>query len=202
MAIRCLRCGGAVEGFSQLCNSCTEAKRASEEQSAAAALEATMTPCPSCEKSISRAALACQYCGTSFVKEKQRTLTGYGVEYGGFWLRFLALFIDGILLGIPNFIIGEVVADQYSAAAMQIAFSLIYTVGFWTVEGATPGKLVLGLRIVDADGNQIGVGQALLRYFGYFLDGVTLGVGYLMIVFSEKKQGLHDQIASTYVVRA
>ena len=69
------------------------------------------------------------------------------------------------------------------------------------IKGGTPGKLILGMRIVNEEGNYIGIPMAILRYIGKLLSGVILGMGYLMIAFTDKKQGLHDKIAKTFVVK-
>ena len=66
--------------------------------------------------------------------------------------------------------------------------------------GGTPGKLILGLRIVNEQGTTIGIPRAILRYIGKIVSGMILLIGYIMIGFTQKKQGLHDMIASTYVV--
>jgi len=65
----------------------------------------------------------------------------------------------------------------------------------------TVGKKVLGLRVTDMNGHRIGFGKATGRYFGKILSGLILGVGFIMIAFSEQKQGLHDMLAGTLVVK-
>ena len=77
----------------------------------------------------------------------------------------------------------------------------IYCVWFWVKRGWTPGKEMLGLKVVTAEGDRIGIGRAILRYIGYFISAIPLGLGYLMIVIDSKKQGLHDKIAGTYVIK-
>ncbi len=67
---------------------------------------------------------------------------------------------------------------------------------------ATPGKLVLGMRVATADGASIGFGRATGRFFGKIVSGIIFNVGYLMVAFTARKQGLHDMIANTVVVRA
>ena len=77
---------------------------------------------------------------------------------------------------------------------------IVLTVYLDGIKGGTPGKLILGLRIVNDKGNYIGIPMAILRYIGKILSAVILGIGYIMIAFTEKKQGLHDKIAKTYVI--
>ena len=74
---------------------------------------------------------------------------------------------------------------------------------FWIYKGATPGKMVVSARIVDATdrGGPMTKGQAVLRYAGYFVSLLPLGLGYLWVAFDRRKQGWHDKIAGTVVVR-
>ena len=120
--------------------------------------------------------------------------------YAGFWIRFVAWLIDGIILIIPNIIIGLVV-ESPASILLQFAIGIVYTIGFWTAEGATPGKMAIGLRITTVEGEPIDFGKAVLRYIGYFVSGITLGIGYLMIAFTRDKRGLHDLIAGTVVIQ-
>jgi len=77
----------------------------------------------------------------------------------------------------------------------------LYTVGFWVWRGQTPGKMALRIRIVGDDGRPVGLGRAIVRYGGYIASTVFVFTGYFMISFDRRKQGLHDKIARTYVVR-
>lgn len=77
---------------------------------------------------------------------------------------------------------------------------------YWTVFEssswqATPGKRMLGLRVTDMDGNRIGFGRANARYWSKILSFLILLIGFLMVAFTRRKQGLHDLIASTLVLR-
>ena len=120
--------------------------------------------------------------------------------YAGFWIRFVAWLIDGIILIIPNIIIGLVV-ESPASILLQFTIGIVYTIGFWTAEGATPGKMAIGLRITTVEGEPIDFGKAVLRYIGYFVSGITLGIGYLMIAFTRDKRGLHDLIDGTVVIQ-
>ncbi|HWB62034.1 MAG TPA: RDD family protein [Chitinophagales bacterium] len=66
---------------------------------------------------------------------------------------------------------------------------------------ATLGKIVFGLKVVDKNNNPVDFSKALLRNLSKILSGLVLGIGYVMIIFDERKQGLHDKIADTFVVR-
>ncbi|HVS83751.1 MAG TPA: RDD family protein [Pyrinomonadaceae bacterium] len=138
--------------------------------------------------------------------------------YAGFWIRFLAYFIDtliscavffpvGIILGViivasgsdPNsadMILLRLSTNGLSIVAGWLYFSLCES-SAWQ---GTVGKKVLGLRVTDLDGRRISFGRATGRHFSKILSGLILGIGFIMIAFSEKKQGLHDQIAGTLVL--
>ena len=80
--------------------------------------------------------------------------------------------------------------------------SLGYILWFWANRGATPGKKMLGLRIVREDGEEpLGWGTAFMRLVGYMVSGFILYIGFLMIAFNPEKQGLHDKIAKTRVLK-
>ena len=78
---------------------------------------------------------------------------------------------------------------------------VLYTMGFWAWRGQTPGKIALRIRIVGVDERPIGAGRAIVRYIGYLVSTLAFFGGYLMISQTQRKQGLHDKIARTYVVR-
>ena len=84
---------------------------------------------------------------------------------------------------------------------LSFALSLVYTIGFWTAQGATPGKMAVGVKITTVDGEDIDFGRAILRYVGYIASALVLLIGYLMIAFTREKRGLHDYIAGTVVIR-
>jgi uncharacterized RDD family membrane protein YckC len=122
-----------------------------------------------------------------------------GAEYAGFWIRFAAYIIDAIIL----FVVGIVLAIAVGGTpvVLQFAVGLVYTIGFWIAQGATPGKMAVGIKITTVDGDDIDFGRALLRYVGYIASAIILLIGYLMIAFTREKRGLHDYIAGTVVIR-
>jgi uncharacterized RDD family membrane protein YckC len=123
-------------------------------------------------------------------------------SYAGFWIRLVAAILDTIIFGLPvlliQFLLAFIGIDAlpYFVDIFVIWF-IVYLEG---VHGGTPGKLILGLRIVDAKGKFIGMPNALLRYVASTLSALILCIGYLMIAFNSRKQGLHDKIAGTYVI--
>ena len=74
---------------------------------------------------------------------------------------------------------------------------------FWLYKQATPGKMVVSARVMDAQtGNPMSVGQAIGRYLAYFISMIPLFLGIIWVAFDPKKQGWHDKLASTVVVRS
>lgn len=124
--------------------------------------------------------------------------------YRGFWIRLLAAILDSIIIGVPagliqfGLILGTGIKSLGYIVQLAAVVLIIYLDG---IKGGTPGKLILGMRIVNEKGEFIGIPMAILRYIGKILSGIILGIGYFMIGFTSKKQGLHDMIAKTYVVK-
>jgi uncharacterized RDD family membrane protein YckC len=141
------------------------------------------------------------------------------LEYAGFWRRFLAAVIDGLILNTASsaivvlliiiaVAIGKMSQPEYGTLLFENTLfitnigGLFYYLFFWLRGGRTPGKMALGVRVVTVDGNNISLGRAILRYFGYLVSWpLTLGIGYLWITWDRKKQGLHDKIAGTCVIK-
>ena len=94
-------------------------------------------------------------------------------------------------------------------AGVQLVINLISIVTGWLYYAllessswqGTVGKKVLGIRVTDMNGNQISFGRATGRYFGLLLSGLICFIGFIMVAFTEKKQGLHDMLASTLVLK-
>ena len=121
--------------------------------------------------------------------------------YGGFWIRLLAWIIDAIIVGLVF-----PLAFMAGPSGHTVGFGLGFITG-WLYEAfltssslqATLGKVVLGLRVTDVQGQRIDFGRATIRHFAKYLSAFILAVGYLMVAFTEKKQGLHDILAGTLV---
>lgn len=144
-------------------------------------------------------------------------MSSFGKRYAGFWMRFLAYFIDQVLIGIASlfvffplgFAIGLLSQDSPELSIILNlvlqAFSLVATWLFYAYFEsskfqASPGKLALGLMVTDLNGQRIGFGKATGRFFGRIVSGLILLIGYIMQPFTEKKQALHDIMAGTLVV--
>lgn len=153
---------------------------------------------------------------------------GTGFEYGGFWIRMVALLIDGVILGVfgsaiqyalifpllglnPLIQTGTPPNPIQALAGMAILLSVSTVVsltigscyeGFFVYRlGATPGKMVFSMKVVRPDGTPLGLGRAFGRYFAKYVSSLTLGIGYLIAAFDDQKRGLHDMICDTRVVR-
>jgi uncharacterized RDD family membrane protein YckC len=119
----------------------------------------------------------------------------------GFWRRFAAAFIDGLILAIPNAIF--LAAFSYEVANL---LSLILGIAYFTyfeggLTGQTLGKRALGIRVIDFKaGGPIGYGRGLLRYIARFLSAIVVFIGYLWMLWDPEKQTWHDKIAGTVVV--
>lgn len=134
--------------------------------------------------------------------------------YAGFWKRFAASILDAIITAVGGMavvfafrmaLVLDGTDDPYVLAIIEyflgVALGWIY---FAVMESSssqgTPGKLALGIRVTDLNGNRISFGKATGRYFGKILSSLILLFGYLMVAFTEKKQGLHDMMAGCLVV--
>jgi len=163
-------------------------------------------------------ATVCASCKPTFFQRLQEGAPLPGMMlYGGFWIRFAAKFIDGIIMGVVNMIISLVsiflvvgaassghapvgFAIQMAIWAVEMAVNCAYYVFFLGKFGATPGKMACKLRVVRSDGSKITYGKALGRFFGDMLSSLTLCIGYLMVVFDDEKRALHDLICDTRVI--
>jgi uncharacterized RDD family membrane protein YckC len=139
--------------------------------------------------------------------------------YAGFWLRFVANLLDGLIIGVaispvtiiyfiysfmsrnstdfwPNFFFSALI-NIFTAIVSWLYYAFMES----SSKQGTLGKMALGLKVTDLTGNRISFGRATGRYFGKILSQIILDIGFLMIAFTEKKQGLHDIIAGTLVVK-
>lgn len=126
----------------------------------------------------------------------------------GFWIRLVAMIIDGILVGIGYLVIlfglAAIGVDYYTLFTFASILGFIWALGYHIYFPSsdmmgTPGKALLGLKITDDFGSQISAGKAVLRYVGYIINGLTLNIGFLIVGFTDNKRGLHDMVASTRV---
>jgi uncharacterized RDD family membrane protein YckC len=148
-------------------------------------------------------------------------------QFAGFWRRFVAYMIDGFIIGIIFILLMMVAGFAYLAGAMSghggailakitdpeqmasltlwmWAFSIFINIAYFTYfhgsTGRTPGKTLLGLQVVSADGISISYGIAFLRSVGYLVSSLVFCLGYIWVAFDKQKQGWHDKIAGTVVI--
>jgi uncharacterized RDD family membrane protein YckC len=210
--------------------------------------------CSKCGSAIAETVAVCPVCGqpqgTGFPPPAPPLLQPTGpavvtphwqpapvVAYAGFWLRFVAYLLDGLILGVPAVIIvmiivlstgfgtflhnfpnppnppnPEEVANAFGASFVLgiIMVSLLAMIGNWlyfagfesSTWQATPGKKVLNLTVTDLTGARVTFGRATGRYFSKIVTGmIPLGIGWILAGITERKQALHDMIASTLVLR-
>ncbi len=126
------------------------------------------------------------------------------MTYAGFWKRFAASIIDGLILGVVMWFVGFVVAPESTVGQLVlIVVWWLYFAGWESSERqATLGKTVLDIKVSDLQGGRTGFGRATARHFGKFLSALLLGIGFLMVPFTQKRQALHDLLAGCLVVKA
>jgi uncharacterized RDD family membrane protein YckC len=162
-----------------------------------------------------------------------------GYAYVGFWRRFAATLIDGILFSVLFALVGAFLFTQIDTSAWRVFLEIdpvtgrstatnaeivrattallglwiqlfgiyllahfLYHVILWTWLGGTLGQLALGIQVRrESDGRRIGLGTAILRYIGYLVSVALLYIGLIWVAFDRRKQGWHDKIAATLVIR-
>lgn len=130
----------------------------------------------------------------------QYTGTGSGPR-AGFWRRFAAMLLDGLILGVIQAIL-TVATDQNVASLLALVIGIAYYAFLeGGAAGQTLGKKALGIRVIDAGrGGSIGPGRAVLRYFARILSAIPLGLGYFWMIWDKESQTWHDKIANSLVV--
>lgn len=132
--------------------------------------------------------------------------------YAGFWVRFFANLIDAVIFGVvftvPVILIYGVEyinGTQSFHGVWDMVFTyaapFVATIGFWLRFSATPGKMVIGLEVVDAKTSmKLSVKQAIVRYFAYIPSLLVFCLGFIWIAVDRQKKGWHDKLSGTAVV--
>lgn len=135
------------------------------------------------------------------------------VEYAGFWIRTLASIVDSILMlviiiPVLTLIYGQGYWGSASLAAglwdvvLNYLLPAVAVIIFWVYKSATPGKMAVNISIVDATtGNKPTTRQLIGRYFAYYISMLPLFLGFFWIAFDKRKQGWHDKLAGTVVIK-
>lgn len=180
--------------------------------------------CMRCGTLNADSASFCSQCGSSLTGAAVDSTAATDVApaaqavYAGFWLRVAAYLIDGVILTAAYFVLVFAVAFGLLAQGPdpQLAESMIVVLGVWLLSIAIPwlyvalmesspkqatlGKMACGIKVTDLAGNRISFGRATGRHFAEWITGFTFLIGYVMAAFTQRRQTLHDMIASTVVV--
>jgi uncharacterized RDD family membrane protein YckC len=172
------------------------------------------TPTPSFDMVQYKGQYICPRCKPLYFQRVAEGSARLHMRYAGFWIRLVAKFIDGLIVGLPlmiaAFALGIFAIDPENPGAtnamasfIQLPFFVVnfaYSVFFHGKYGATPGKMVVGIRVVRSDNNAITFGRAAGRYLGEILSGLICNIGYIIAAFDDQKRSLHDHLADTRVV--
>lgn len=158
----------------------------------------------------------CAQCKPRYLQRlKEGAVLPGELEYGSFAVRFVAKVIDGLIMSPVsiglNFVMGSgLFGEPASPGGFFAIFGLVniiqqllaasYSTFFVGRYAATPGKMIMKLKIVTADGGPVSYQRALARHFAEMISGLTLMIGYLMAAFDEQRRSLHDRICNTRVV--
>ena len=167
--------------------------------------------CPHCGKETPDTVAFCAACGGRLRDVAGTPSASTSSDpYAGFWRRAVAYVLDTIIVYAAMFTIGFIVI---LGAGDGVGTSALLTVLAWpcgwlyfalfesSALQATPGKKALGVKVTNEHGGRVGFGRATGRHFAKILSGCTIGIGYIMAGFTEKKQALHDIVAGTLVVK-
>lgn len=152
--------------------------------------------------------------------EAARVSASSAMVYAGCWRRAVAALVDvplalvwtvpAMVLAYITALLGGMVARELTfeiqllavgaALVAGVAVSFTYHALYWGQGGQTPGKMLMGVRVVRRDGGDIGYGRAFLRWVGYFIALLPFGLGLIMVLLDPRRRGLHDLLAGTCVV--
>lgn len=169
--------------------------------------------------------LVCIECKVGYAQKlREGVAVAATVKFAGFWIRFVAMMIDSIILLAvngalqfavlggraanpfpdpthPEAHIADTIAIFGIAWLLGAAASATYEGLFVGKLGATPGKMALSLRVVRPGGGPVSMGRAFGRYFAKMLSSFTLGIGYIIAGFDSEKRAMHDMICDTRVIQ-
>ncbi|HYW39608.1 MAG TPA: RDD family protein [Terriglobales bacterium] len=204
----CNKCGAQNAAGAQFCNRC----------GAPTGPAPGAVPTPLGSPSAASPYVAPSYAASA---TSYQAVAPVAVGYGGFWIRVVAAIIDAIILRVVVAPVGMIFGGLRLAGMMSgiphvglhllgggVTFILLIF-GSWLYEAlmesssyqATLGKMIFGMKVTDLNGNRISFERATGRHFAKWLSGMILGIGYIMVGFTERKQGLHDLLAGTLVRR-
>ena len=135
------------------------------------------------------------------------------IKYAGFWVRVGASLIDTVLMMIiigpiltaiygQEYWLGESAVSGFWDVLLNYLLPAVAVIIFWIYKSATPGKMAFKLTIVDAEtGGKPSTGQLIGRYFAYYISAIPLLLGMIWVGFDKRKQGWHDKLTGTLVVK-
>ena len=209
----CNKCGAQNAAAAQFCSRCGA-------PTSPTAVPTPLASPPSASPNAASPSHASPYAAPAPSYQAVAPLAGVG--YGGFWIRVVAAIIDAIILRLVVAPVGMIFGGLGMAGMMSgiphaglgilgggITIILLIF-GSWLYEAfmesssyqATLGKMIFGMKVTDLSGNRISFERATGRHFAKWLSAMILGIGYIMVGFTERKQGLHDLLAGTLVRRA
>ncbi|MBN1522131.1 MAG: RDD family protein [Candidatus Aureabacteria bacterium] len=160
--------------------------------------------------------ILCGACKKDYLRDIQSGTVGQ-YHFAGFWIRFLAFFVDSIVLNIiyqpiqivVNFTIGPASGNTpgpyfFLATLGLMAFNMTLNMAYYTFlhgkYGQTLGKMACRIKVINQDGTSISYLKAFGRYWGFFLSSIILQIGNIMAGFDDEKKALHDRLCETYVI--
>ncbi len=153
--------------------------------------------CPACGGVVAPGDRFCPSCGSATDRVILPAVDMAQVEYMGFWVRLAAYLIDSILLLVPFLVV-----SRFGAPWLIYVIALVYAVLFIGLKGQTPGKMAMGIQVVDERGQVPGIARAVLReVVGKFISALPIYLGYFWVGWDRRKRGWHDYIGRTYVIR-
>jgi uncharacterized RDD family membrane protein YckC len=197
----CTKCGTPNAASAQFCSRCG----------------AALNPVPAVAPASAPAAIPIPTASAPYAPP----VPAVGVGYGGFWIRVVAAIIDAIVVRIVAWPVGMLFGlgglagtmggFPHSGMGLHIlgggVVAVVIVFGSWLYEAfmlsspyqATLGKMIFGMKVTDLYGNPISFARATGRHFAKWLSGMILGIGFIMVGFTDRKQGLHDMLAGTLV---
>jgi len=132
--------------------------------------------------------------------------SGVDTAYAGVLIRFVALIIDGIVLNVLSYAISAILGESPGEVGVGTGLGIVISIAYYTIAlsrwGQTIGAKALNIKVVDANGQLLSVGSALVRSVGSLVSGFALGLGYFWAIWDKNKQTWHDKFAKSYVVKA
>ena len=188
----------------------------------------TTVPCPNCGRLVepdhlvygSGKPICCGFCKSDYLQRIREGTDVKEFRYAGFWIRFVARFIDGLIVGAISFVfafflglaIASIGAEENPEAIIGLTlvfYGFIFAAAFGYFVfftgnpkyQATLGKMAVGLKVSREDGDRVTYGRAAGRMIGDLISSTfTFNNGYLIAAFDEEKRALHDHIAGTRVI--